>query len=474
MFLKKMNLYVIFSILSIIIIYAGFSINLYKSTNYYKYYDKYYSFMKNKKLFPEFPYEDTFSTFDRWSESLIMGRLVKSSKDGLLSSGGFIGHFPDNIPDPPDGVSSVRFKQAYQYEIYLEKDYYNKYNNYSSYNSQLGGQGIFLGILNKIIQNKNVHKLKFFYFLMAAISTIVIFSIILWFTKEFGLITGLVLVISFSLFCYPTLYAKNLYWALWSFYIPFLIFIWILRKEDLYQKNLSYMKFFFLGLIGIIIKIFFNGFEFITTTVFMTLIPLYYYGIKNKWDIKLLLNRTIFSSLGILVAILISFVLLSIQFVVAGQSFEDGLKHIQKSFLKRTQLVGARTPGEMRILARSDTSVRGVLQYYTSRPVVVDLTRLGVKTIIRQKHILILFTLISIFIIFMYKFRRNTIMPKKIKALIITHWLSIIPPLSWFILFRQHSIIHKVHTPIVWYMPYMFYGVAISGVFLKEMFHSRD
>ena len=40
-----------------------------------------------------------------------------------------------------------------------------------------------------------------------------------------------------------------------------------------------------------IIKIFFNGFEFITTTVFMAVLPLFYYAIKNKWSSwKTLLN----------------------------------------------------------------------------------------------------------------------------------------------------------------------------------------
>jgi hypothetical protein len=82
---KMSSSIVFFSVISVIMLYIGFSLNFYKATDYERYFDSLYSFMKDSEVFPEFCFEDIFLTFDRWSESLVMGRLVKSRKDGPFS-----------------------------------------------------------------------------------------------------------------------------------------------------------------------------------------------------------------------------------------------------------------------------------------------------------------------------------------------------------------------------------------------------
>jgi hypothetical protein len=408
-----------------------------------------------------------------------MGRLVKSRKDGPLSSGGFVGRFCDNIPEPLAGVSELRLRHAYQYKLYLNESLDSEINQFKSYKSQFGGQALLLSILDRIMVGKNSFRLKFYYHLMAAISAVIIFIIILWFAKEFDLLTGWLMVISFSLFCYPTLYAKSLWWILWAYYIPFLMFLWMLRKEELSLRNLSYGNFIVVGFCSMIIKIFFNGFEYITTTFLMPLVPLFYYSIKNKWDARLLFIRFVFSVCGISLAIAISFMLLSFQFFIAGERFEDGLNHIQHSFLKRTQI--DKTAGrELAIVQRSKPKLNDVLKYYISqwkdvlkwyisRPDVIRFHNLGVNRVLKIRHFLIIFISISFILIFVIKIIRKKMVPPKIKALIISLWFAIIPPLSWFIVFSQHSLHHMKQDPIVWYMPYMFYGIALCGIFLKEI-----
>ncbi len=465
---KLWNSYAFFSILSVIIMYLGFSLNLYKATDYERYYDDNYFFMKDSDIFSEIQFKGIFSTFDRYSESLVIGRLVKSRKNGLLSSGGFVGYFIDNIPDPPAGISESRFLHAYQYKLYLNESLSSEFNHFQTYRSQSGGQAFFLGVLDRIILGKNSFKLAFYYHLMAAISTIIIFLIILWFAREFGLFTGWLLVISFSLFCYPTLFAKSLWWILWAFYIPFLLFLYMLRKEELLQSQFSNTYFIMIGFCGMIIKIFFNGFEFITTTFFMALIPLFYYGFKNRWDNKRLFNRLFFSILGISLAIAISFMLLSLQFVFAGDSFGDGLKHIEESYLKRTQMGKSDDPQVIALEQGVKGNLDEILKYYILYPVAVDFRNYGINRVVRIKYFIILFMISSFMLIYSKKIFGKKEVSSSLRALIITLWLAIIPPLSWFVIFKQHSIIHQVHNPIVWYMPYMLYGVALSGIFLKE------
>jgi len=56
-------------------------------------------------------------------------------------------------------------------------------------------------------------------------------------------------------------------------------------------------------------------------------------------------------------------------------------------------------------------------------------------------------------------------------------WNSILAPLSWFVLFKGHSFVHKQQDPIVWFMPFMFYGIGLLGItaekFLRAVWFSK-
>ena len=59
-------------------------------------------------------------------------------------------------------------------------------------------------------------------------------------------------------------------------------------------------------------------------------------------------------------------------------------------------------------------------------------------------------------------------------ALIITFWVSIIAPLSWFILFKSHSYIHTHMNFIVWYMPFALLGYVLLGYLFSEIIFGRS
>lgn len=48
-------------------------------------------------------------------------------------------------------------------------------------------------------------------------------------------------------------------------------------------------------------------------------------------------------------------------------------------------------------------------------------------------------------------------------ALLVTTLVSLIAPLSWFIVFKQHSANHFHLDYIVWYMPFLLFGFVIIG-----------
>ena len=320
-----------FFLISITILFLGYSQNLWRATDYVKYYDHYYSFLKDYDI-PELKNSaQIYSTFDRFSESFVIGRLVESQKEGLLSYGGFVGRFYD-IPQPPEGVNDQFFSHAYQYKIFFNNSLAQKVNLYGTiYKSQSGGQAFLLSLLDRYMPGTGSFKLTFYYRLMALFTAIATVLIIYWFYKEFGVITGWLLVVCFALFNYWTLYAKNLWWVPWAFCIPFILNLYTFRKEETSNAWISYKRILLINFIGMFIKIFLNGFEFITTTVVMVSIPLFYYALKNRWELTPFFYRLMVQLGGITLSIIASMILLSLQFVLAGDTFVDGLFHIYNS-----------------------------------------------------------------------------------------------------------------------------------------------
>jgi hypothetical protein len=60
-------------------------------------------------------------------------------------------------------------------------------------------------------------------------------------------------------------------------------------------------------------------------------------------------------------------------------------------------------------------------------------------------------------------------LPRTSLALIGAAWFAILPPLSWFVLFKAHSAIHGHLNFIVWQMPFTFFGFAVIGLLLHPL-----
>lgn len=453
---------------SLLILFIGYSQNFWGATDYQKYYDHYYSFLREYDIEEYKNVSQSYSTFDRFSESFVIGRLIKSKKDGIFSSGGFVGRYWD-IPSPPDGVDEQFFSHAYQYKIYFSDALTNKSGWYGTiYKSQSGGQAFVLSLLDKVMPGSSSFKLKFYYSLMGLLTALATILIIFWFYKEFGAFTGWFLVLCFALFNYPTLYAKNLWWVPWAFYIPFILILYELRKEDVSASKLSYKLIFLLSSLGMFCKIFLNGFEFITTAVVMVSIPLFYYAIKNRWGIKILFYRLAAMGGGVVLSVVVSFILLSLQFVLSGESFVDGLLHIYNSFIARTHGTGAYT--NWLVEKSANTPVHSVLIYYLLHPVIFDFSAMGTNVLIKIKYVLGLILGISIIWFILVRKLIQIQRFKKIYALNATVWISSLAALSWFIVFKGHSFVHQQHDPIVWFMPFMFFAAALLGISIQEIY----
>jgi hypothetical protein len=414
-------------------------------------------------------------TFDygQWSmEELVIGRIVKSAQDGILSSGGLLGVVSLNATTEDWGNMDF---------VYTNKAFIHSlpFISYSTYNSEIGVQGMFYGLLNKLITLSPQKKLQFFYAITSMLSAIVLTAIILWFHLEFGLTVAVFVVFSVVFSQWLTGFGRNLYWSLWAFYLPMVVIMFYFRS----RRNTVDIKPFIFGIVVLItvsIKCLFNGYEFITTTLVMMTVPFVYYGILNRLNIRKFFTGFFTAAFSSCLAILLSFLILCFQIGSVKGSLVDGVDHIVYSLQKRTYANPDDFPSVYTASLKSGT-IPVIVKYlkgtfFDGNNYISSSNRFVHNYLlnIRYSYLILLFIIMSGILYFLRKSRVAEKEKQKKLALIFSTWFSILAPLSWFIIFKSHSYMHMTMNYIQWNMPFIFFGFAIFGLAIKNLLYKPD
>ncbi len=159
--------------------------------------------------------------------------------------------------------------------------------------------------------------------------------IIAWFYVEFGLFAGLTVLVFSLLSQWLTVFARNLWWSTWAFYIPMaMVMLYFLRRTK--NRHTQYFKLGRVVFFSVLIKTIFNGYEYITTTLIMMVVPFVYYSVFNKESFSSFLNGLIKITMGACLAIAVSMCILSLQIASISGNFLDGYRHLTYTFQKRT------------------------------------------------------------------------------------------------------------------------------------------
>ncbi len=402
-----------------------------------------------------------FDTHQRDTESLIIGRMVKSRQDGIFSVGGLTGAgVTTNIQQ--DWISANQIDN--QYAAYLNK---GSFDEYSPYMSQPGGQGIVFSLFDKLIPLSPQIKLWSFYVLTALLSATALTAIIGWFYEEFGGWVAIFVLCSAVLSQWLTVFGKNLWWSLWAFYLPMIVVMYLLKRHRI-PSNRQFIRFGILIFTAVFIKCFINGFEYITTTLVMMVTPCIYYAVLDRWNRHQCLKWMLAAGLGSGVAIFLSLLLLCFQISAAKDGFMDGVAHVIYSFGKRTH---GEAQGFPEVYAASlEAGTIGVVITYVNG-IFFDFnnylshTNTFVSNFllkVRYGYLIVLFMVMSVLLFLRSKKvianrRRQDI------ALIWTTWFSILAPLSWYVIFKAHSFIHTHMSFLLWQMPFTLFGFAVFG-----------
>lgn len=429
--------------------------------------------------------QDWFLGFQRGSECHVLGRLVKSRQDGLFSAAALTGVGAADFGEAAEPSRfGIRFRRAdratgihlrrsqddfpdgeqmdAQYAAYLEG---GRFVAYSPYLSQSGGQALLLGALDAVLPGGPSAHLAAFHLLNALLSAAALTAIVLWFAAELSPGVGAAVLAGALLSQWLVGFGRNLWWCLSAFYLPMLAVAAFERRagarDGRYTRRLA-------GVAGaaLLLKCFLNGFEYITTTLVMMLVPVAYHAWRDRHGARALLRRAAALGLGAAVALALSLLLLVAQLAALRGSLAFGARHVAFAFAGRT--AGAVEDFPPSYSAGLKASRWSVLASYLEgrhhdlrgRWPLLDGALPEALLAPSYAELLALFAFASLLALW----RSGGGEPaSRTRALVGATWLSLLAPLSWLLVFKAHSFQHTHMNFVVWQMPFTLFGFAVCA-----------
>lgn len=406
--------------------------------------------------------DDNFRFFDRVDEEMIIGRLMASQLESPFAYSGLPGSYVFQyyknddgslrekvLEYDEDGELNIRSKIETTYNDYITQQQIHE-GKYNAYMTQPGGQGIMYSLLQEILPVDNGAKLQIFRLITILLSAIFLSLFMTWIYKNFNLTVAIVTFLLSAFIPIFILFGYSLWWALWSYYIPFTVLLLVLDRRkrkgvELFDNRLL------LYIVGLLfMKFFFTGFEFITSVLVMSVCPIIYYLILENKSLKNSIVYFVKSSLAAVSGVLVGIAFLMTQIYFLAGSLSAGVEYLQGAFLRRSSY------SEM----MDKISIFDVLDRHLNREVFrfdwnTDLT-------IKYSTLLLIIGLLCLLFVFLRK-KTSLLQTRNYLSLISITAISILGPLAWITILTQHAYTHSLDI-VVWYFPFCFFGFAIIGV----------
>lgn len=406
------------------------------------------------------------------NEMLVYGRLVESRSDGIFSHGGLLG-----LGDASDFIVEKRIIDA-QSRKYMKG---TGFTSYWTYKSQPGLQGIVYSTIDKWTDFAPSTNIFIYRSLISLALALILTGICYWFFLEFGWLAAIITAFFIIISKWLALLGGNLFWSLWSFYLPLLAVSFLLRSVGDKVDYILTGSFMGAVYISALIKILFSGYDFITPALLMMTVPFVYYTVKNAWGWKVFVRGLIYMGISLAGSVLTGLIILGIQIRMAEGSFALALRHIVFSFSKRTYGLSALYNEAPKPFWAEVQSVLDVIWMYLNGYAFNFSTRFSASTTFirdivdgRYLYIFILFALSAV--LFFVKNLGTTKIDdyRKGLALIIATGYSAVAPISWAIIFRDHAASHTQLDLIIWQMPLTLFGFALVGLIISVLVRIRS
>jgi hypothetical protein len=395
--------------------------------------------------------EKKFKEFQMDSESLVIARMVETRQTSLLSENGLLGWGDANPLDLNES------DYLHQYDVYLSG---GRFNTYSLYKSVSGFQGLFFSTLDRLSPNLPAINLRNFRALEALLFALSLSVFVLWVFKEFGWLTAVFLLITTLLSQWITLFGRNLFYFIWASFLPLGTMCFYLARERRSGRT-SNIALALVAFGAVLFKCLMNGYDFIIPALSMPIIPVVYYGLRSGPSLTTLLGRVASTVAALAAAIAASMLILATQLQVSEGSLLGGLTSIFSTFGRRTYADPTLFPSYAESLRANPWSV---LWTYISEDTAVQVLRL------RFLDVIIFFALISVAYLILGALRSERLPDRtKAHALMATTWLSILSPVSWFLIFKGQAYVHTFTNYLAWHMPFTLFGYTMCMFLVQSM-----
>lgn len=390
-------------------------------------------------------------------EAHVVGRLVKSRQDGILSAGGLLGI----VTEDGGPVEWWDLPVREQFDAYLGG---GEFAHYRAYASHPGGQGILFSALDRLLAASPASTLDVFRSITAILGGLAVGLIVTWFFLQLGPVTAGVVFLAALASPWLTVFGGKMFWSLWAFYVPMLAAMFCLRGAQHVDRRVL-LRLGALLFLAMFVKTLFTGFEFFTTTAVMALVPVVFYAVWHGWTAGERRAALLVAAGALGFALALGLAVLLVQIGAARGSAWAGMEHVLDALRKRTYAdpaVYAQMGHEVPVLDVLLTYLKGVwldLNAFVRAP--NDIVSWYLFRV-QFAHLITGFGLASVLLLWLAR-RESDVEVRRATALVAAAWVSLFAPLSWFILFKAHSAVHVGMNQIVWHMPFVLFGFAVVG-----------
>jgi hypothetical protein len=396
---------------------------------------------------------DAFANFDKFSESLVLGRLVWTQQSGFFADGVLLG--TGDAPSPIIGEAEFE----HQYKTYLNN---KTFETYTIYKSQSGGQAWLFSLLDSASPFASATNLRLFRALTSLLAALTLSALIVWFYLQFGWVTALTVLFTSLISRWLTIYGRHLFYFVWDYFLPMVVALFLLDRESRRGSMRERTFYLTVGLL-LFLKGFLSGYDFLLPPMGMVATALIYYALKDNWTLVRFTRRLLLTGLACTVGILASFIVLAFQIGSVTGKFSDGILHIVNTLGRRTFGTPLDPSASDFFAAGQNANLLAVIRTVASKTAIIA----GVSF----TYIFGLFAVVTVLTLLVLWLRRGKLGDTTAaRALMATTWISFLSPLAWLVIFKAHAYYHPFTTAIIWHMPTMFFGYALCGLFLSLLF----
>ena len=283
--------------------------------------------------------------------------------------------------------------------------------------------------------------------IVVVLNALVMTALVLWISRELSSATA-----AFFALALPTLapwlvvFGHSVYWMLWSWFVPFLITLWGWRQIALGQARKHMPAVMYAALFLSFVLKMSMGYEYISAISLAASTPVFYYGIRDRWEkIKLLFHIALTGLMS--VGAFVVTVLLHAAFLMTTQAltFTDSLSVIYSRFAVRSweAFVNIEEINHDVVKASLTSGPFGVLwKYFFGGPPPWE----------------IFIMLPTVAVALWYNFSSSRYNDEKaavrnVYALSFAAAYALLAPLSHFIIMKGHSYIHYHMNYVLWNLP---------------------